>query len=249
MNENVTETILNNSYLLKEKQIHISYNKSTFNLGLFSNLFILIFTISYNQRVKGDHNFKLLIFHYILIFIDLFIDLMFLYQTQKASCCQKIISIKSLIGISYSRTYKYRYIISITHCLNFICLFAKEKDFESNYIIIIYNLKFFLTFINYYSHFKYDDVISYYKLLDLYKNRKHSNFKRILDYTYDDFPQILSSCCICLMDFKLEEELSMLVCKHSFHSTCLVSWIKISSKCPYCRIDLKIQYKSEGLCR
>ena len=120
MNENVTETILNNSYLLKEKQIHISYNKSTFNLGLFSNLFILIFTISYNQRVKGDHNFKLLIFHYILIFIDLFIDLMFLYQTQKASCCQKIISIKSLIRISYSRTYRYRYIFSIAHFLNFI---------------------------------------------------------------------------------------------------------------------------------
>ena len=55
-----------------------------------------------------------------------------------------------------------------------------------------------------------------------------------------------SECSVCLSDFVVKEDLpaqktadevSILPCKHLFHTLCLSSWIKTSAKrtCPLCR--------------
>lgn len=44
------------------------------------------------------------------------------------------------------------------------------------------------------------------------------------------------SCCICMAEFEMEEELILLEkCSHQFHSECLMSWVRRSGQCPICR--------------
>ena len=178
------------------------------------------------------------------------LGLTFLCQIQASCSYRTIISVKIIIIISNSLINKSRHYISLCHCLIFFYLFGFNLNFESNYIMILYYSKFILTLINYCSHLDYNNVVSYYKLQGLYDNRNTSKFKRISDYTYyNSLTNNISSCCICLMEFNLGEKLSLLVCKHFFHNTCLANWIKISSKCPYCRTTLKLFYKDHGICR
>lgn len=45
-------------------------------------------------------------------------------------------------------------------------------------------------------------------------------------------------CNICLTSFELGEEVVRIPCKHIFHSTCLVPWLKQNGTCPVCRFSL-----------
>lgn len=40
------------------------------------------------------------------------------------------------------------------------------------------------------------------------------------------------ACVICLVDFEDEEEVSMLPCRHIFHTDCIVSWLQERPMCP-----------------
>ena len=42
-------------------------------------------------------------------------------------------------------------------------------------------------------------------------------------------------CVICLDDFKENESISELECKHSYHSQCINEWIVKMPICPYCK--------------
>lgn len=45
-----------------------------------------------------------------------------------------------------------------------------------------------------------------------------------------------NKCCICLNDIRDSEDvISLKKCSHEYHSTCLVSWLKISNQCPICK--------------
>jgi len=51
-------------------------------------------------------------------------------------------------------------------------------------------------------------------------------------------PSILEknpNCSVCLEDFKLEESVKQLECKHCFHQDCIVPWLEIHGTCPVCR--------------
>ena len=47
------------------------------------------------------------------------------------------------------------------------------------------------------------------------------------------------NCCICLSDFKADDNVSVLSCKHLFHHDCIVEWSMYKINCPVCRENLK----------
>jgi hypothetical protein len=43
-------------------------------------------------------------------------------------------------------------------------------------------------------------------------------------------------CCICMSDIEEGDDvINLIKCSHEYHATCIVSWLKISDKCPICR--------------
>ncbi|KAI9476667.1 hypothetical protein BX667DRAFT_497034 [Coemansia mojavensis] len=42
------------------------------------------------------------------------------------------------------------------------------------------------------------------------------------------------TCMICLCDYEDEDRLVTLACKHSFHTSCAISWLCSNARCPLC---------------
>jgi len=60
-------------------------------------------------------------------------------------------------------------------------------------------------------------------------------FKPFRDKTPQSTPHN-ERCAICLDDFKMDEELRLLPCKHAFHKSCVDPWLAKSSElCPMCK--------------
>jgi len=54
------------------------------------------------------------------------------------------------------------------------------------------------------------------------------------------------SCAICLDDFKVDEELRLLPCKHAFHKSCVDPWLAKSSElCPMCKQSIFMNQEKE----
>uniref|UniRef100_A0A0C9RQ29 TSA: Wollemia nobilis Ref_Wollemi_Transcript_3975_3253 transcribed RNA sequence n=1 Tax=Wollemia nobilis TaxID=56998 RepID=A0A0C9RQ29_9CONI len=45
-------------------------------------------------------------------------------------------------------------------------------------------------------------------------------------------------CCICLLNYKDNEELRELPCTHFFHVECVDKWLKINASCPLCKLEI-----------
>jgi len=52
------------------------------------------------------------------------------------------------------------------------------------------------------------------------------------------------SCCICFLDYDLDENVMKLPCEHLYHKDCILNWFKIRSTCPKCRLDLNVTFPS-----
>lgn len=46
------------------------------------------------------------------------------------------------------------------------------------------------------------------------------------------------SCVICRLDYEDEDTLTVLSCKHSYHSECLHNWLRINKVCPVCSAEV-----------
>lgn len=46
-------------------------------------------------------------------------------------------------------------------------------------------------------------------------------------------------CCICTEGFGADREIKRTECLHYFHEDCLGKWLKVSTTCPLCRLDLE----------
>jgi hypothetical protein len=55
-----------------------------------------------------------------------------------------------------------------------------------------------------------------------------------------------SECSVCFEVFKKNQVINILPCKHKFHYKCIKPWLKKSTCCPLCRMDLK-KYFNPGL--
>lgn len=47
-----------------------------------------------------------------------------------------------------------------------------------------------------------------------------------------------SSCCICLNEYELHQDLRVLPCNHHFHKDCVDEWLVVNSTCPTCRTSI-----------
>jgi DNA-directed RNA polymerase subunit RPC12/RpoP len=47
-----------------------------------------------------------------------------------------------------------------------------------------------------------------------------------------------TDCVVCQEDFKKDEQLLRLECKHIFHKKCLKEWLERHNTCPMCRHEL-----------
>jgi len=47
-----------------------------------------------------------------------------------------------------------------------------------------------------------------------------------------------TTCPICFGEYIQDENLINLPCNHSYHQTCITSWLKLKSTCPTCRLDI-----------
>jgi len=49
-------------------------------------------------------------------------------------------------------------------------------------------------------------------------------------------------CSICHLEFENQNQVIVLrSCSHVYHSTCLIHWLKLSCKCPMCKINIKLE--------
>ena len=50
---------------------------------------------------------------------------------------------------------------------------------------------------------------------------------------------VTGTCGVCLENFSDGEEGIILKCSHSYHSNCIIPWLRLSTRCPTCRFDLR----------
>ncbi|XP_059656492.1 E3 ubiquitin ligase BIG BROTHER-related [Cornus florida] len=46
------------------------------------------------------------------------------------------------------------------------------------------------------------------------------------------------SCVICRLDYEDGDTLTLLSCKHSYHSECIINWLRINKVCPVCNAEV-----------
>lgn len=51
-------------------------------------------------------------------------------------------------------------------------------------------------------------------------------------------------CSICCSEYNQGDLIKRLPCKHIFHETCIVPWLKDKCVCPYCKLDLKEHFEN-----
>ena len=73
------------------------------------------------------------------------------------------------------------------------------------------------------------------RLIDI--ARKLSIEKETFDPNKESHKEFCS-CRVCLEDYKEDEELGILPCKHFFHYNCVQEWGKRKPNCPYCNVEI-----------
>jgi len=48
-----------------------------------------------------------------------------------------------------------------------------------------------------------------------------------------------NSCVVCLCEYEKDEQIKKLLCGHTFHEECIMTWFKNHSTCPICKASLK----------
>ena len=89
-----------------------------------------------------------------------------------------------------------------------------------------------------------DDILSY----DISEENDNENIKELVSYIpifkvkeKDKSNENNSKCSICLCEFEIDEEKSILPCLHCFHFNCIEKWIKRKKYCPICKYQLSFE--------
>ena len=60
---------------------------------------------------------------------------------------------------------------------------------------------------------------------------------KIDEKNIDKFKDI--TCNVCLNNLAINDEITILECKHEFHLNCILEWLKIRNTCPVCRFEME----------
>eukprot|EP01052_Picozoa_sp_SAG31_P025699 SAG31_NODE_2269_length_6047_cov_3.503699_4_plen_133_part_00 len=50
-----------------------------------------------------------------------------------------------------------------------------------------------------------------------------------------------TACSICLGEFEMDEEVRRMPCRHTFHSDCIATWMKVKHSCPLCVAPITVE--------
>lgn len=51
-------------------------------------------------------------------------------------------------------------------------------------------------------------------------------------------------CPVCLKDFIKDENVKQMPCDHTFHPSCILTWLAKTNSCPCCRFELPTDHKA-----
>ena len=91
------------------------------------------------------------------------------------------------------------------------------------------------------------DNMSYEELLALEERMGNVNrglpkekFDKLPTEKFSKYKFKDDKCIICQYEFKANEMLKVLPCKHCFHPDCIEEWLKNQKACPYCKTEVKV---------
>ena len=88
---------------------------------------------------------------------------------------------------------------------------------------------YFQSFFRRFNETNIEDVLSEEQVNSIQKLKYKKNDKKISS----------DECSICLENFKTNQVVKLLECKHCFHPECLDTWVKKHGLCPYCKCIIK----------
>lgn len=56
----------------------------------------------------------------------------------------------------------------------------------------------------------------------------------------DNNDETSERCCICLVNFEQDEDVSKMPCHHVYHRDCIIQWLRINHVCPLCRFQMPV---------
>jgi len=152
----------------------------------------------------------------------------------------------------------------------------QNQDITNFYLILKllclgYFFKLIVSFINYLFYFKYDvneadiqnsslymdystrasnELINMIgsQVIDKQNIRKFTNNEEHAEDSGNDEHPDNKSCCICILYFKMNDEVRILPCNdnHIFHKDCIDKWLKQNKNCPTCRKEInKLMFKTK----
>lgn len=73
---------------------------------------------------------------------------------------------------------------------------------------------------------------------------------KLYDESDSSMHQYFSTCAVCLDDFKLDDEVRLLIrCGHTFHVECIDPWLKTKKRsCPVCKVEAWVSENSTVSC-
>lgn len=198
---------------------------------LYINIIVWIYCIAiFIDGVKYSESLKKIIYTYIIleiIYILIYADRLKEYGNNNNFLNPVITTLRVIWFL-------------INWLLVFVALKEKEKGFLSYFSIFVsvsnlLYLLFVMTCIPLISrlcNFNYENRNTYLRVLDdsldlrLFKNIiKNGGYYEI-------------ACPICYENYREDEKLKILNCRHYFHINCIDEWLSRNSICPICRIDI-----------
>jgi len=55
-------------------------------------------------------------------------------------------------------------------------------------------------------------------------------------------------CSICLEEWRVDDDIRELPCRHKFHTTCIQRWLEEDAGCPLCRNRINSHLHQQGIC-